>query len=155
MIFEAFLGPKYIQKTCFLHVFCYVFSTWTANCSSVMKIYLPIQVHVQNIVEKEGFCKEFWVKNTRKMTISACFFVPICIQSHHFCCVFCYVFSIEKVHRDETLTHPTNIDFAQKKIGVKKCVCLCSWRSLTSQRYGDTYVFLMIFCDETCLILKK
>ena len=85
----------------------------------------------------------------------ACFFAPIGIQFRCFCCVFCYVFSTEKVHRDETLNLYTNLDFVAKQIGVKKCVCLCSWWSLTSQRYGGTYAFLMILCDEACLILKK
>ena len=37
---------------------------------------------------------------------------------------FLYVFSIEKVHRDETAI--ANRDFVAKHFGVKKFGCLCS-----------------------------
>ena len=56
----------------------------------------------------------------------ACFFEPIAIQSRYFCCVFCYVFSIEKVHEHETAVANMNRDFGKKKIGVKKRVFGCS-----------------------------
>ena len=81
----------------------------------------------------------------RKSMVFQQLFAPIGIPKSWFFVVFCYVFSSAKSHRDKTRSKHMIVDFGQKTFGVKKCVCFCCWWSLTSQRYGRTYTFL-IFC---------
>ena len=91
----------------------------------------------------------------RKRVVFQQVFEPIGIQGTWFFVLFLYFFSLEKMHEHETAILYMNRDSAEKKNGVKKRVFGCSRWTLRSQRYLTKYAFLMIFCDEACLILKK
>jgi len=85
----------------------------------------------------------------------AWFFEPIGMSRPCFCSLFLLRFFECKIASRQNLAITYDCRFLGKNFGVKKRVCLCSWWSLTSQRYGVTYAFLMILYDEACLILKK